>query len=124
MLHPCSATINGTAMALRSPSPKNVLRIAISACLVGAFLAALASLPKPGPFDIREVRLRELSGFLFTVAFAFLLLYAEHALVERVMKRALDRKLGYLESLGCVAIVLAIAASLLYSAATQGGLLL
>jgi hypothetical protein len=111
-------------MLVWPPSPKNVLRIAVSVCLVGAFLAMLASLPKPGPYGAREVRLRELSGYLFTSMFAFLLLYIEHAWVERVRKRELDRRLAYVESLGCVAIVAAGTLSLLYAAATQDGMLL
>lgn len=111
-------TIGRTAMAPKFPSPKNVLRIAISVCLVGAFLCALASWPKPELPKQSEGWLRELSSMLFSAMFAFLLLYAEHAGTERVMKRELNRRLSYIESLGCVAIVLAGSISLLYAAIT------
>lgn len=117
-------------MALKVPSPKNILRIAVTACFVGAMIAAIAGMPRvllPGdvwhPASAAPGRVHELSGFLLFSAIAFLLLYIEHAATERTLKRQLNPRLGYLQSLGCVAVVLAGTLSFLAAAAGSRPLL-
>lgn len=118
-------------MAPGPPSPKNILRIGVTVSLVGAFLAVLGPLAYVRhitdgwqPPSAAPERLKELSSLLFFSMLAFFTLYAEHALAERALRRRLNDLPGYLESLGCVAIVLLGAASLLYAAATSGPVLL
>jgi hypothetical protein len=110
-------------MTARFPSPKNLLRIAVLTCLVGAFLAAMVA-ARGDVLSEAVQRLRQLSGFLFSSIFPFALFYIEYQVVQGLTQRELDLRWGYIQTVGCWAILLTGTLSLLSGAFVSGSLLL
>jgi hypothetical protein len=89
------------------PSPKNVLRIMVNVCLIGAGVSAIAQArhveaPGFGPL----AWLRDLTLFFFFSLLAFALFFAEYQIFQGLTKRDLNVSLGYLQGLGCTLLVM------------------
>jgi len=88
------------------PAPKAVLRIVINFCLVGWGAAIIAQASRMRPGYVRLGWLHDLAIFFFFSLVAFALFFAEYQLVQGLTKRDLNVTLGYVQSLGCLLLVL------------------
>jgi hypothetical protein len=93
-------------MSLPMPAPKAVLRIVINFCLVGWGAAIIAQASRVRPGYVRLEWLHDVALFFFFSLIAFALFFAEYQIVQGLTKRDLNTTLGYVQSLGCLVLVL------------------
>jgi hypothetical protein len=83
------------------PSPKNVLRILVNVCLIGAGASAIAQASHIASSHRRLDWLHDLALFFFLALVAFGLFFIEYQIVQGISKLNLNPTLGYVQSLGC-----------------------
>ena len=82
------------------PAPGTMLRESAFASLAGAGVSVIVAA------KTQALWAREMASYLVSPLLAFALLFVEYKIVEMLLKRELDRRLGYLQAFGCVAITL------------------
>lgn len=102
------------------PTPLTVLRQGAFLSFAGAGVSVIVAARTHAPWA------RELSSYLLCPLLVFVMFWAEYKIVEGVIKRPLNLRLGHLQSLGCVAVALygvaCIAATGLSEASSPAGL--
>jgi hypothetical protein len=93
-------------MPSRAPSPKELLRYVVIFCLLGWGISIITVAGHPGSMDPAAQWTRQLALEMFFALFAFALLYAEYAAVEHYVRRDLNARLGYVQVVGCFALLL------------------
>jgi hypothetical protein len=77
------------------PSPKNVLRIMVNVCLMGAGVSAIAQARHVGAPGFGPLAwLRDLTLFFFFSLLAFALFFAEYQIFQGLTRRDLNVSLG------------------------------
>lgn len=103
---------------MTSPGPKTLLRIFINFCLVGCGASAIYQASHVGPGYDRLGWVHELTVFFFFGLLSFALFFGEYHLVQRLSRRELNPTWGYVQSLGCLLLLLCGIASIYYDRAT------
>jgi hypothetical protein len=88
------------------PSPKTVLRLMLNFCLVGMGICAIANASRVGGGHGRVAWVHDLTIFLFFGLVAFALFFFEYQLVQGITKLDLNLALGYVQSFGCMLLLL------------------
>jgi len=101
-----------------SPAPKTLLRILVNFCLVGWGAAAIYQVSHVGPGYDRLGWVHELTVFFSFGLLSFALFLGEYHLVQRLSRRELNPTWGYVQSLGCLLLLLCGIASIYYDRAT------
>jgi hypothetical protein len=101
-----------------SPAPKTLLRILVNFCLVGWGAAAIYRVSHVGPGYDRLGWVHELTVLFSFGLLSFALFLGEYHLVQRLSRRELNPTWGYVQSLGCLLLLLCGIASIYYYRAT------
>ncbi len=101
-----------------SPAPKTLLRIFVNFCLVGWGASAIYQVSHVGPGYDRLGWVHELTVFFFFGLLSFALFLGEYHLFQRLSGRELNPTWGYVQSLGCLLLLLCGIASIYYDRAT------
>ena len=88
------------------PSPKTLLRILLNFGLVGTGICAIANANRVGAGHGRVSWVHDLTIYLFFGLVAFALFFFEYQLVQGLTKLDLNLALGYLQSFGCLLLLL------------------
>jgi hypothetical protein len=100
------------------PSPKNVLRILVNVCLIGAGASAIAQASHIASGHGRLDWLHDLAIFFFLALVAFALYFIEYQTIRGITKLDLNSTLGYIQSLGCTLLLLLGIWQILYASRT------
>lgn len=92
--------------ALRLPSPKSLLHYTCFFCLVGWGASAIVVASHVGIRDPWFLWTRQLAYEFFFALLAFGFFYIQQTVVERIVGAELKFPLGYVQSLGCIALLL------------------
>lgn len=87
------------------PSPKMILRGAVTFCLIGWGVCLIYQVSHVGPGFERMGLAHDLAIFFFFGIAAFALFYCEYRIAQWLAKRELNVMFGYVQALGCVAIL-------------------
>jgi hypothetical protein len=93
-------------MPFRAPSPKELLRYVVIFCLVGWGISIIGVAGHPSSMDPAAQWTRQLALEMLFALLALAFLYAEYAAVEHYVRRDLNARLGYVQVLGCFALLL------------------
>ena len=86
--------------------PEKLFRALMLACLAGWGIAIIYVASHVGPLYEPPVHTRDLASYLFSALLLFLFFYAQYRVVPRVLKRALDTRLGLWHAGGSAVLLL------------------